>query len=273
MSDGTMTAVEGQEPIVAYRFMTAGGEVLAEHRPEETFVPASTLKLAVLVAAVRALAEGGLRLDQKVPAVSSWPSRYDGAPFRFDGDEADPQWPTDDRPMELGLILERMIVVSSNEAANVVYDLVGADSIAQVFTDAGCRHSALRRRYGDLRAARHQGVMSACTAADLAVLMAAVVTGRLADPKRTAVMTELLSRQQDAVIGAAVSDVLGDTAAWGSKSGWLTGIRHDVAYIGPPGEQSLILAVCTQGFADAPSAVAAVRALTRGLLQLRQPSE
>lgn len=267
MSDGTLTAVEGAEPVVAYQLLGPERSVLAEHLPQQTFTPASTLKLAVLIAAARALEAGELALDQPVPAVSRWSSLYDGSEFQFDGDEVDPDWPTDDRDLPLGEILERMIVVSSNEATNVVYDLVGADSIAQVFADAGCQHSALKRKYGDMLAARHLGGVSACTAGDLAALMAAAVGGDLVNKQWTRFITELLGRQQDAVIGAVVEQTWGAESYWGSKSGWVDRIRHDVAYMGTPGGADYVLAVCTRGFPDHPSAVAAIRALTRGLLQ------
>lgn len=266
MSDGTRTAVDGYEPVVAYRLMRADGTILAEDQPHEQFVPASTLKLAVLAAAARVLADGRLGLDQRIPAASTWPSHYDGSPFRFEGEEADPEWPTDQLSLPLRDILVRMIAYSSNEATNVVYDLVGQKNIARVFADAGCQRSALGRKYGDIRAAQHLGRASACTAGDLALLMSAVVAGRLVSQEWTHFMTDLLSRQQDRVIGAVVKETFGGATSWGSKSGWVPRIRHDVAFIGTPGPQSLALAVCTRDFPDYPSAVAAIRALTRGLL-------
>lgn len=267
MTDGTLTAVDGYEPIVAYRLMRAEGTVLAENLPEKTFTPASTLKLAVLAAAARALADGSLSLDEQVATTATWPSAYDGEPFGFTGEEIDPTWPTDGRSLALGEILEKMIVVSSNEATNMVYGLVGKDAIAQALADAGAEHSALPRMYGDMRAAQHLGTASACTAGDLALLMSAVVTGKLVDQQWTQFMADVLARQQDAVIGAVAEEVYGEGTSWGSKSGWVSQIRHDVAFIGDPGPQALVLAVCTGGFGDHPSAVAAIRALTHGLLQ------
>lgn len=267
MTDGTLTAVDGYEPIVAYRLMRAEGTVLAEHMPEKTFTPASTLKLAVLAAAARGLAAGDLSLDQQVATTATWPSAYDGEPFGFNGEEVDPAWPTDGRSLPLGEILQRMIVISSNEATNMVYGLVGQGAVAQALTDAGCQHSALPRMYGDTRAAQHLGTASACTAGDLAMLMSAVLTGKLAAQRWSQFMTEVLARQRDAVIGSVVEQVYGEGTSWGSKSGWVSQIRHDVAFIGAPGPRALVLGVCTEGFKDHPSAVAAIRALTYGLLQ------
>ncbi|ROR73215.1 serine hydrolase [Bogoriella caseilytica] len=264
--DGTLTSGEGPAPFVAYRLATAEGAILAENHPDETFIPASTLKLAILVAVARALEGGALSLDHEVPVVSSWPSDFDGTPFDFsyDADEVDNAWPAEGTPISVGDILERMITVSSNEATNMAYDLVGKESVAAVFADAGCTHSALGRKYGDMLAAQHFGRVSYCTAGDLATLMGATVRGDLIGAQWTRYVTDLLSRQQDQVIGGVVPA----GTPWGSKSGWVDGIRHDVAYIGEPGPRALVLGVCTRDFPDWPSAVAAIRALADIALRL-----
>ena len=41
-----------------------------------------------------------------------------------------------------------------------------------------------------------------------------------------------------------------DHVPHGSKSGWVDGIRHDVAFVGPPGPDALVVAVCTRGYAE-----------------------
>lgn len=264
--DGTLTSGEGPAPFVAYRLATADGQIIAELHPDEVFTPASTLKLAVLVAVARALDSGALRLEQEVPVVRSWPSDYDGSPFDFsyDADEIDQAWPAEGTQIAVGDILERMITVSSNEATNMAYDLVGKEAVAAVFADAGCTHSALGRKYGDMLAAKHFGRVSYCSAGDLATLMGATVRGDLLGAQWTQYATDLLSRQQDKVIGGVVPA----GTPWGSKSGWVDGIRHDVAYIGEPGPRALVLGVCTRDFPDWPSAVAAIRALADGALKL-----
>lgn len=267
--DGTLTAVRGPVPTVAYRLATAEGEILSEYRADEVFTAASTLKLAVLVAAIRAVETGDLSIDRQVPAQSIWTSSYDGSPFGFaDLGENDDGWPADGVLLTVGEILERMIVVSSNEATNMVLDLVGMESVAGALRDAGCLNSALGRKYGDLLGARHVEKGQYCSAADLTSLMGAVVAGRLTGPEGTGDIADLLSRQEDRVIGAVVAEVCGDTTPWGSKSGWISKIRHDVAYIGHPGPEALVLAVCTRDFPDHPSAVATIRALARACLSL-----
>ncbi len=260
--DGSLTAVPGRKPVITYRLTDGDGRVLAQKDPDTSFVPASTLKLAVLVATARALEAGDLTLDQKLPAEHTWPSKADGQPFGFDPDEVDPGMPAEGTPMSVREVLDRMITVSSNEATNMLMNQVGLDAIASALADAGATGSALGRLYGDMAAARKFGRASFVTSGDLAALMAALISGRLVGQEWTRFCTDLLARQRDGVIGGVVP--LG--TPWGSKSGWVNEIRHDVAFIGSTGAHARVLAVCTSGFATHPEAVAAIRGVAHALL-------
>ena len=69
-------------------------------------------------------------------------------------------------------------------------------------------------------------------------------------------MIDLLARQTDRQLTAAVPAGV----PYGSKSGWVDGIRHDVAFVGTPGPGALVIAVCTSGY-DEAHAEEALRAL------------
>jgi beta-lactamase class A len=86
--------------------------------------------------------------------------------------------------------------------------------------------------------------------------MSALVTGRLASPERTAWMCEMLGRQTDRQLTAAVPHGI----PYGSKSGWVDGIRHDVAFVGEPGPDALVISVCTRGY-DEQAAEETLRSL------------
>ncbi|MBW9207931.1 class A beta-lactamase-related serine hydrolase [Mumia sp. zg.B17] len=248
-SDGT--------PVIAYRLATASGEVLAERRPTERFYAASTIKLAPLVAAVRLVESGDLALDDTLISRDTFSSQVPEAPdYRLVPDDVDHGMAPPGDPMPLRDVLERMIVVSSNEATNMVVERVGLEAIAKVLADAGAHESLMARQFGDQVAAREHGASNVVTPADLATLMAAIVSGRLAGPEGTRLMTEMLARQQDPQIAAGAPAGL----PWGSKSGSVDAIRHDVAYLGEPGPGALVLAVCTRGYAydDADEAIQAI---------------
>ena len=86
--------------------------------------------------------------------------------------------------------------------------------------------------------------------------MSAVVAGALAGPELTLWMTEMLGRQHDRQLTAHAPDGV----PFGSKSGWVDGIRHDVAFVGEPGPDALVVAVCTRGY-EAEAAEEALKSI------------
>ena len=247
-------------PIVAYCVRRAGGDVLALRQANEPFYAASTVKLAVLVAAARALDDGTVTLDTSMTSTDTFRSEAPGAPdYRIDPDDIDPGLPPPGTPMPLGDVAERMIVVSSNEATNMLVELLGRDAVNAALADAGATSSMFGRKYCDAAAAALGG-SHRTTAADLAALMSAVVAGRLATAERTSWMVAMLGRQEDRLLTASVPAQGPGAVPFGSKSGSVTGIRHDVAFVGEPGPAALVVAVCTRGY-DAPEAEEAIRAI------------
>ncbi|MEV0894281.1 serine hydrolase [Promicromonospora sp. NPDC050262] len=248
-------------PVVAYRVARASGEVLAARQDDLDFYAASTVKLAVLVAAARELDAGTARLDETCTATRTFTSQVPGAgEYTIEPDDVDEGLPPDGTPMPLGDVIDRMVTVSSNEATNMVAERVGLPAVNKVLADAGATRSTFGRKYSDL-AAEKAGASHRTTAADLCLLMSGVVTGALAGPERTAWMCELLGRQTDRQLTAAVPGP-GEPGAvpFGSKSGWVDGIRHDVAFVGEPGPDALVIAVCTRGY-DEQAAEETLKAL------------
>jgi beta-lactamase class A len=210
---------------------------------DEPHYPASLMKVPLLVAAHRAHEEGALDLDAPVPVRNRFPSALPGAPdfalpdapendpsvWRLLGDSASPRW-----------LVERMIVASSNLAANIVLGCVGADRVAEVWRLAGAVGSATPRGVED-RAARDGGVDNTVTAADLARLLSALGTGRLAGPEATRRMLDTLAaqeRREDLAAGLPA----GTRVAF--KNGWVDGVRHAAGIVYPSDTEPYVLVVC-----------------------------
>lgn len=255
-----------REPRISVALTDASGRLLFARDPERPHYAASTMKLAVLLAATHAVAEGRLSLDQEVLTSRTFTSA-EGTPFVLDGDHLDHELPPPGTPLPLAGMLDAMITRSSNEATNSVMELVGVPAVAEAAVAGGTRHTRVERLIGD-PAAVGAGLTNEVTAADLAHLMRSVATGvapgrpeplpgHLVDLHRN-----VLERQTIAPVGAA----LAKGVRWGSKSGEIEGIRHDVAYIGAPdGPDVRYLAVCTQGLGEA-AADETIAALTEALV-------
>jgi beta-lactamase class A len=245
-------------PAVTYLAMDYSGRVLASRRADAIVYSASTIKLAVLIAAMRQVDAGRLRLDQPVTVREQFRSRIAGAgAFTFEEDEVDRGMPPSGSTVSLEEALGRMVYASSNSGTNMVLELTGMDAAADALDLCGATSSKLERLISD-HAARDAGFTHQTTARDLVRIMEAIATGSVATPQSTEFMLMQLRRQEHPVIGAE----LPPSTDWGSKSGWVDGIHHDVAFVGSPCEPgSYLLAVCTQGY-EQGQAVEVIRSVT-----------
>ncbi|WP_152185411.1 serine hydrolase [Segeticoccus rhizosphaerae] len=238
-------------PVVSFQVTDRGGRVLAEREPDRQFYAASTVKLAVLVAAMRAVDDGTLALDQELTSTRRFVSAAPGGnEFTMEEESLDPGMPVEGSPISLRDVLWRMVAVSSNEATNMAVGRVGLDAVAEAFALCGTDRSVMQRLIYDLEG-RDAGLTHLVTARDLAAVMRAIVSGRAASPKSTGVMVSMLEAQQIAYLGAG----LPEGTRFGSKSGWVQGIQHDVAFVAPSGDldgdDTYVVAVCTRGYAEA----------------------
>ncbi len=245
-----------REPVLGYCYETLDGQRLASYNGDREMYAASTLKLAVLLAAVRRVEVGELGLEDEHPVLAMYASADAEAPdfcFDDDPDELDEGMPAQGEPMMLRQILWRMIAVSSNEATNMAVLIVGYDAIRRALDDAGAVSSRFERLYGDL-AGRALGLTISTTPADLVRLMRAVIGGAWsASPELNDLMRSLVRAQEYPVIAEELG---GEVSEWGSKSGWITEILHDVAYWVPAGADfadARILAVCTRTLEHGPA--------------------
>ena len=219
------------------------GRAWYQRLPDEPHYPASLMKVPLLVAAHRAHEAGRLDLDAPVPVRNRFASALPGAPeFALpDGPENDPAvWRLLGGSASLRWLVERMIVASSNLAANIVLGHVGADAVAEVWRLAGAVASSTPRGIED-RAARDAGVDNSVTAADLARLLSALGTGRLAGAEATGRMLDTLAAQEHREDLAAGLPA-GTRVAF--KNGWVDGVRHAAGIVYPADADPYALVVC-----------------------------
>lgn len=260
-SDGT--------PAMSYQLINFSGDILAERHAGMTFYSASTIKLAVLVAAMQAVDQGALSLEMPMISTHTFTSGAPGhCPFSFEPEEYDAGLPPEGATMTLREVLGRMITVSSNEATNMVVELLGFPAVNAALAFCGAGDSMMERLIGDIEAL-HAGLTHQVSARDLVGIMLAIVGGRVAGPELTQLMTRWLQAQEFPVIGLEIQAV-DPLASWGSKSGWVTGIQHDVAFVIPRDgrdDGGYILAVCTRAYpdADATEAIRTVAAMAHAL--------
>lgn len=220
-----------------------GGIPVLELDADRRHFAASTMKLAVLVAAHRAAERGHADLELPVTVHDEFASAVEGTTYRVgQADDSDDEvWAAMGQQVELGWLVRRMVVRSSNLATNLVLDVIGMPPVARVLADAGCGDSVLQRGIEDL-VARDAGLTFEFTAADLARLMGALVLGRLTGRHATAAMLATL-RGQERTEDVAAGLPAGTRVA--HKNGWDDGVRHSVAYVEPGSGPEYVQVVLT----------------------------
>lgn len=211
--------------------------------PEETHYAASTMKLAVLIAAHGAAAAGDVDLDAPVRVHADFASGDGETRFSADEDEdGDGEaWARLGEDVPLRWLLRRMIVRSGNLATNLAIERVGFDAVAEAWLVCGARHSLVARLLGD-HAADMLGKRNLVTAADLAAVIRAIATDAAAAPAACAEMRALLEANE---FNPDIPAGLPSGTRVAHKNGWVNGIRHDAALVTPDDAPPYVLAVCT----------------------------
>ncbi len=259
-SSAIPTATAPSEQSISWCLTAADGSVLEAENPDAAFYSASTIKLHVLLAALRAADAGSLDLDRLVPATRTF-TGMDGADFTLSGDHLDPTHPADGVEISVDELAVRMIDRSSNEATDHLLQLLGLEAVAEVCRDLGLTASRAERLIGDASALA-AGRTLETSPTDLVRILRVLVTGEGLSLRSRDLARYALRAQRIPIIAKALqADV-----PWGSKSGWVDGYRHDVAVIGDPdGADVRYLAVMTGGIERA-QADARIREITRTLL-------
>ena len=241
------TADAPDQVSLSHCLLDASGSVLSSADAERPYYAASTIKLHVMLAVLRAADRGDLDLESAMGATRTF-TGSDGALFTLGGDHLDPTHPADGEQVSVRELLQRMIDRSSNEATNHLVELGGLEAVTEAIARLGLRETRGERLIGDASALA-TGATNETSAADLARTMRTLVQhdGRAGSTTASVELARsVLRAQRIPVIGAA----LADGVDWGSKSGWVDGYRHDVAFVGDPDSAELrILAVMTAGLA------------------------
>jgi beta-lactamase class A len=241
--DAAVDDVRGDDGVVSVVARVSGDdEPRVSVDPDAQHYSASIMKLPILVAAHRLVERGRLDLSRSVPVHDEFASQNPGRRFRMDPEEdSDPAtWAALGSEQPLESLMQRMITMSGNLATNLVLDEVGTAEVAAVLADAGCsERTAIVRGIEDYHA-RDVGLDNVITADDMARLLVALAEGRLAGPDATAACERTLEAQEyrDGIPAGLPPDVV-----IGNKTGWITGVNHDVALVRAPGMPPVGLAI------------------------------
>jgi len=249
--------LSGAEVAVAMR--TLDGSSALSIDPDKAFHAASTMKVPIMIELFRQADAGTLRLDEQLPIRNEFHSIVDGSVYRLSvGDDSDAEvYAHVGRTMSLRDLCEAMITVSSNFAANLLIERVGAANVRGTVHRLGADGMVVLRGVEDQKAF-DKGMNNETTARALQILLTKLAQGRAVGARADAEMVEILKRQK---FHDAIPAGLPDGTVVAHKTGNITKIHHDAAIV--YGKRPYVLVVLVRGIADQKVSGALIASISR----------
>jgi beta-lactamase class A len=247
----------GADVAVAMRTLDGRDELLID--PDGKFHAASTMKVPIMIELFRQAQEGTLSLDDPLLVRNQFHSIVDGSVYRLSvGDDSDADvYSHVGTTMTLRELCEAMITVSSNFAANLLIERVGAENVRATMHRLGADGMVVLRGVEDQKAF-DKGMNNETTARALEVLLLKIARGEAVSPKADAEMAAILKRQK---FNDAIPAGLPAGTPVGHKTGSITRIHHDAAIVYGP--RPYVLVVLVRGIADQKVSAALIASISR----------
>ncbi|MFT3895572.1 MAG: serine hydrolase [Anaerolineales bacterium] len=215
---------------------------------DETFHPASTFKVHVLMEVFHQAQAGTFSLDNKIEIINSFTSIADGSPYSLNViDDAEvtlyPRIGEMERIRELARL---MIVRSSNLATNILIEKVGANHVNSFVQSLGITGVTVRRGVED-NVAYRLGLNNSASARGLTQSMRLLAEGKAVSEKASQEMIDILLGQE---FNESIPAMLPDSARVAHKTGWTGIVYHDTGIIFPQGRKPYAISIMTRGFAE-----------------------
>ena len=247
----------GAEVAVVLHTIDGRHELLID--PDKTFHAASTMKVPIMIELFRQAETGRLELDEPLAIKNEFHSIVDGSVYQLSvGDDSDAEvYKNIGKTMTLRELCEAMITVSSNFAANLLIERVGAANVRKTVIRLGADGMVVLRGVEDQKAF-DKGMNNATTARALAVLLQKLAGGKAVSPKADAEMVAILKRQK---FNDGIPAGLPAGTPVAHKTGSITKIHHDAAIVYGP--HPYVLVVLTRGIQDQKVSAALMASISR----------
>ncbi|MEI6666992.1 MAG: serine hydrolase [Acidobacteriota bacterium] len=253
----------GAEVAVAFRTLdgSAGKPARLELliQPDTVFHAASTMKVPVMIELFRQVRLGRLALTDEMPVRNEFKSIVDGSAYTLSmGDDSDAEvYKHINQTMRLADLCEAMITTSSNFAANLLIDRLGAAQIQKTTTDLGADGMRVLRGVEDNKAF-DQGLNNVTTARALLVLLERLARFEAVDEAASRQMLDILKRQS---FNDGIPAGLPPATPVAHKTGGITKIHHDAAIVYGP--KPFVLVILVRGIEDRKASAALMAAIAR----------
>jgi len=234
-----LVAASGADVAVVMKTVDGRDEIRID--ADKVFHAASTMKIPIMIELFREAEAGTLSLDEPLPVRNEFHSIVDGSVYQLsvDDDSDADVYKAVGKTMTLRQLCEVMITVSSNFAANLLIERVGAANVRTTVDRLGASGMVVLRGVEDQKAF-DKGLNNTTTAAALAVLMEKLAKGEAVSRKADAEMVAILKRQK---FHDAIPSGVPDGVEVAHKTGNITRIHHDAAIVYGPRPYVLVVLV------------------------------
>ena len=233
----------GQVGLAAHN-LASGEEILIQ--PDQSFHPASTIKVCVMMEAFHQARQGLFSLADSMLVKNEFVSIADGSPYSLsieDDSEKDLYQHIGESFLIHELIL-RMITVSSNLATNLLIERVSAEKTTRFMQELGTNDVIVRRGVEDNQAFRI-GLNNAATARGMMQILIKLAKGEVVSCEDSDAMIEIMFQQK---FNEMIPAQLPKDVHVAHKTGWTGKFYHDVGILYPPDGNAFVLAIMTNGF-------------------------
>ena len=237
---------------VAVYDLETGREILIN--ADESFHPASTIKVHVMMEVFRQAEAGLLSLDDCITVINSFTSIADGSKFALNvkDDSETTLYQRLGESESIHELTRLMIVRSSNLATNILLEKVGTKSINDFIHALGIEGVTVRRGVEDNVAFR-LGMNNSATARGLTQTMRLIAEGKVVSKRASEKMIEILLKQE---FNESIPALLPASAKVAHKTGWTGEFYHDTGIVFPAGRKPYAISLMTRGFAEDNEAAA-----------------
>ena len=255
----SLIAASGAEVAVAFRTLDGSAELLID--ADKSFHAASTMKVPVMIELFRQADAGALKLDDTMVVRNEFRSIVDGSAYKLsEGDDSDLEvYANIGKPMTLRALNEAMITVSSNFAANILIEKVGAENVRGTVKKLGGDGMVVLRGVEDQKAFE-KGMNNATTALGLLVLLEKLGRGQAVSASADAEMVAVLKRQ---TFDNAIPAGLPPGTVVAHKTGTITRIHHDAGIVFGP--KPFVLVVLVRGLQDQKVSAPLIASISRAV--------
>ena len=239
----------------------SGDEILIN--PDDSFHPASTMKICVMLEVFHQARQGVYSLNDLILIKNEFASILNGDLYSL-SDEDDSEkdlYRRIGQMLPIRELVHRMITLSSNMATNILIERVTPEKTTDFMRKLGAQGLVIRRGVEDGKAFR-LGLNNAATARGFMQILIRLAKREVVSSNDSKDMINILTQQQ---FNEMIPSQLPANVNVAHKTGWTGEYYHDVGIVYPLKRNPFVLVILTRGFKKEKEAYPFIGSLAKSI--------